>query len=158
MFKSKRLSALGVVAAAVLILVLLRACAWADDTEAIPVGTKITIQNWRQYKQFMSDGMVALFEGKYAFQMPNDVEIDVGAPIHVVRPSTYREATENIVDKFGWCICLTVTTMLRTMSRASHFPSLEDRTRVTKFWPMLGTDTARISASGRLIPPCGTCG
>jgi Protein of unknown function (DUF1329) len=94
MFKSKRLNALGVVAAAVLILVILRVRAWADDAEAIPVGTKITIQNWRQYKQFMSDGMVALFEGKYAFKMPNDVEIDVGAPIHVVRPSTYREATE----------------------------------------------------------------
>ncbi len=82
------------VAAAVLVLVLLQTRAWATDAEAIPTGTKITIQNWHQYKQFMSDGMVALFEGKYAFKMPNDVEIDVGAPIHVVRPSTFREATE----------------------------------------------------------------
>jgi hypothetical protein len=92
MFKAKRLSTLA--AGVLLILVLGQNRAWTADAEGIPVGTKITIQNWRQYKQFMSDGMVALFEGKYAFKMPNDVEIDVGAPIHVVRPSTYREATE----------------------------------------------------------------
>jgi len=55
-------------------LVLFQTRAWAANAEAIPAGTKITIQNWQQYRQFMSDGMVALFEGKYAFKMPNDVE------------------------------------------------------------------------------------
>jgi hypothetical protein len=94
MFKSKGRSALGVVTAAVLILVLLRARAWADDTEAIPTGTKITIQNWRQYKQFMSDGMVALFQGKYFWKMPADVEMDVGPPTPLPLPSGYQQATE----------------------------------------------------------------
>ena len=31
----------------------------------IPPGTQITMQNWNQYKQFMPDGMVALFQGNY---------------------------------------------------------------------------------------------
>ena len=41
---------------------------WLTTTKnqgAIPAGTKITMQNWQQYKQFMPEGMVALFEGKY---------------------------------------------------------------------------------------------
>ncbi len=29
----------------------------AGEQAAIPPGTKITIQNWQQYKQFMPDGM-----------------------------------------------------------------------------------------------------
>ena len=37
----------------------------AAEQTAIPPGTKITMQNWQQYKQFMPEGMVALFEGKY---------------------------------------------------------------------------------------------
>jgi hypothetical protein len=48
----------------------------ADST--IPPGTKITMQNWQQYKAFMPDGMIALFEGQYAWKMPADVEIDIG--------------------------------------------------------------------------------
>jgi hypothetical protein len=35
----------------------------AENT--IPPGTQITMQNWNQYKQFMPDGMVALFQGNY---------------------------------------------------------------------------------------------
>jgi Protein of unknown function (DUF1329) len=60
----------------------------------IAPGTKITMQNWQQYKRFMADGMVGLFEGKYSYKMPKDVEIDVGPPIHIVAPSTFRQATE----------------------------------------------------------------
>jgi len=44
----------------------------------LPVGTKITMQNWEQYKAFMPFGMTVLFEGKYYWKMPADVEIDVG--------------------------------------------------------------------------------
>jgi Protein of unknown function (DUF1329) len=60
----------------------------------IPPGTKITMQNWRQYKQFMSQSMITLFEGKYFYKMPKDVEINVGPPVRVVHPSTFRNATE----------------------------------------------------------------
>ena len=29
------------------------------------VGTTITTQNWRDYQNYMPDGMIALFQGKY---------------------------------------------------------------------------------------------
>jgi hypothetical protein len=51
-----------------LILLPLITPALAQDKDSaqgtIPVGTKITMQNWQQYKQFMPDGMAVLFEGK----------------------------------------------------------------------------------------------
>jgi Protein of unknown function (DUF1329) len=65
-----------------------------DASLAIAAGTRITIANWRQYKAFMPDGMIALFSGRYALKMPPDVEIDIGPPRHVVAPSTFRQATE----------------------------------------------------------------
>jgi len=47
-----------------------------DSQPGIPPGTKITRQNWQQYKQFMPDGMVALFEGNYFWKMPADLEME----------------------------------------------------------------------------------
>ena len=64
----------------------------ADDT--ISPGTKITMQNWAQYKQFMSDGMIKLFEGTYFWKMPEDVAINVGPTASVPLPPTYLAATE----------------------------------------------------------------
>jgi Protein of unknown function (DUF1329) len=60
----------------------------------IPPGTEITMQNWRHYRQFMPPGMVALFEGKYFWKMPPDVEMDVGKTIIHPLPANYRAATE----------------------------------------------------------------
>jgi hypothetical protein len=36
-------------------------------TAPIPPGAAITMQNWQQYRQFMPDGMAALFQGEYAW-------------------------------------------------------------------------------------------
>lgn len=60
----------------------------------IAAGTKITLANWRRYRHFMSDGLIALFSGKYGLRMPADVEIDLGLPVHVVAPSSFARATE----------------------------------------------------------------
>src|SRR5712692_534034 len=60
----------------------------------IPPGTTITMQNWQQYKQFMPDGMVALFEGKYFWKMPADVEMDIGPSVNRPLPTGYATATE----------------------------------------------------------------
>ncbi|MGH7916291.1 MAG: DUF1329 domain-containing protein [Candidatus Binataceae bacterium] len=57
-------------------------------------GTKITQSNWRQYKQFMPFGMVMLFEGKYQWKMPQDVEMDIGPVTHHNLPQTFLAATE----------------------------------------------------------------
>src|SRR5690242_6635987 len=71
---------------------------WVTDTAhqgSIPVGTKITMSNWQQYKTFMPLGMIKLFEGTYGWKMPADVEMDVG-PSHEGGnlPKTWVEATE----------------------------------------------------------------
>jgi hypothetical protein len=62
--------------------------------EPIPPGTTIDMQNWQQYRQFMPDGMVALFEGKYAWKMPPDVKLEVGPTVIHPLPRTYLTATE----------------------------------------------------------------
>jgi Protein of unknown function (DUF1329) len=68
----------------------------ANDHSAsrIAPGTRITIENWRQYSQFMPDGMQALFEGKYFWKMPVDVVLDVGPTVIHPLPKRYLEATE----------------------------------------------------------------
>jgi hypothetical protein len=61
---------------------------------AIPAGTRITMQNWQRYKQFMPDGMVALFDGKYFWKMPADLAMEVGPTHHYPMPAGYADATE----------------------------------------------------------------
>jgi hypothetical protein len=63
-------------------------------SDGIPVGTAITMQNWRNYQQFMSDGVVALFAGRYFWKMPTDVRMEVGPTIVNPTPKNYQEATE----------------------------------------------------------------
>jgi len=73
---------------------------WLKATEqqgTIPAGTKITMQNWQQFRQFMPPGMISLFEGKYAWQMPSDVEMNVRETKVYPLPKGYAEASE----KFG---------------------------------------------------------
>jgi hypothetical protein len=62
--------------------------------DSIPPGTTITMQNWQQFQQYMPDGMVALFQGKYYWKMPTDVKMEVGRTIIHPLPKTYMEATE----------------------------------------------------------------
>jgi hypothetical protein len=64
------------------------------EQETIAAGTKITMQNWRDYQQYMPLGMVELFKGELFWKMPADIEIDVGPTIIEPLPSGYVEATE----------------------------------------------------------------
>jgi hypothetical protein len=66
----------------------------AQTDDAIPPGTRITMQNWQNFKQFMPDGMVALFEGKYFWKMPADVSMEVGPTVNYPLPKNYLEATQ----------------------------------------------------------------
>jgi hypothetical protein len=61
---------------------------------SIAAGTQITIQNWRQYSQFMPQGMRDLFEGKYFWKIPANVELDVGPTVIHPLPRGYLQATE----------------------------------------------------------------
>jgi len=67
-------------------------------TTPIPPGTTITNQNWQQYRQYMSDGMQALFEGKYFWKMPSDVKIAVGPTVMNPPPRNYQAATESYAN------------------------------------------------------------
>jgi len=55
----------------------------AHAQSTIPPGTVITKQNWRQYKDFFSEGVQTFWEGNGFWKMPDDVEI------HVVRTRVY---------------------------------------------------------------------
>jgi Protein of unknown function (DUF1329) len=73
--------------------------AGGDDANPIPPGTTITMQNWQQYQQYMPDQMVALFQGKYFWKMPDDVAMDIGPTIIHPLPKGYQEATEKYASQ-----------------------------------------------------------
>jgi hypothetical protein len=62
--------------------------------DSIPPGATITTQNWQQYKQFMPESMIGLFDGRYPWKMPSDVQMEVGPTVVYPLPKTYMEATE----------------------------------------------------------------
>jgi hypothetical protein len=65
----------------------------------LPPGTVITTAHWREYRQFMSDGVQALFEGKYFWKMPDSVEIKVGPTEVTPPPKTFLDATEKYASQ-----------------------------------------------------------
>jgi hypothetical protein len=64
------------------------------DTSWIVPGTRITMNNWQHFRQFMPDGMVALFQGAYWWKMPPDVAMEVGPTVIHPLPQGYLAATE----------------------------------------------------------------
>src|SRR5207244_4239804 len=60
----------------------------------VAAGTTISLQNWRQYREYMPFGMVELFEGKHFWRMPPDIQMVVGPTIAEKLPLGYLEATE----------------------------------------------------------------
>ncbi len=70
------------------------AAAIASDSSSIaPPGTRINYQNWQRYKQFMSQGMIALFEGSHFWRMPPNVEIEIGPTTSIPLPAQYLQNT-----------------------------------------------------------------
>jgi hypothetical protein len=70
---------------------------WMTLTEhqgTIEPGTTITMENWQQYKQFMPLGMIGLFEGKWFWKMPPDIQMQVRKTIVYPLPKGYQEASE----------------------------------------------------------------
>jgi hypothetical protein len=70
-------------------------CASAAHAETpIPAGTKITVANWRNYQQYMPDGMKVLFEGKYSWKMPAEASTEVAPAVSVHLPAKFFQDTE----------------------------------------------------------------
>lgn len=72
--------------------------AWAAASPApaqasILPGTTITLRNWQTYRQFMSEGMVELFEGEQFWRLPKDLRIEVGPTIPIPLPKRYLADT-----------------------------------------------------------------
>src|SRR5579859_1937488 len=65
----------------------------------IPPGTVITMANWQQYKDFMPDGMIGLFAGKYFWKMPDAVHMEVGPTVLHPLPKNYLDATEKYAQQ-----------------------------------------------------------
>jgi hypothetical protein len=68
----------------------------ADSKSTIPDGTKITVANWQQYKQFMPIGMQAVFAGAYNWKLDAtpDSTVVVGPTIFTPQPKQFLSDTE----------------------------------------------------------------
>jgi hypothetical protein len=66
----------------------------AQSQEGIASDDKITVANWQNYKQFMSAGMIALFEGNHFWRVPEEIEIELGPTIPIRLPAKYLDDTE----------------------------------------------------------------
>src|SRR6202521_6410985 len=73
---------------AVIVVAVTTATAQANPTadEILP-GTVITHQNWAQYRAFMSEGLIALFEGSHFWQMPAGLRLEVGPTQSIPLPN-----------------------------------------------------------------------
>jgi hypothetical protein len=65
----------------------------------IAPGTVINSSNWSQYKQYMSDGEIGLWEGKWFWKMPADAQINVGPTTVYPLPAAYVAASEKYGDQ-----------------------------------------------------------
>ena len=65
----------------------------ASAPDSIAPGTIVTQDNWREYRGFMSDGLIALFEGKQFWHLPPDVRIEVGPATSIPLPRRYLDDT-----------------------------------------------------------------
>ncbi|HJU11060.1 MAG TPA: DUF1329 domain-containing protein [Candidatus Binataceae bacterium] len=66
----------------------------SSDSPSIGRGITITHQNWQRYRQFMSEGLIALFEGNQFWHLPKDVQIEVGPTTPIPLPKRYLRDTE----------------------------------------------------------------
>src|SRR5271163_4067480 len=68
----------------------------SSSSETIAPGTKITLENWQQYRRFMPIGMQALFEGQYAFKVGEGdaFAITVGPTVPIKLSKAMQDNTE----------------------------------------------------------------
>jgi hypothetical protein len=59
----------------------------------VDAGTTITQLNWQKYREFMSDGLIALFESKQFWHLPADLRIEVGPTTSIPLPKAYLSDT-----------------------------------------------------------------
>jgi hypothetical protein len=70
-----------------------------ESRDGIAIGTTITMQNWQNFRQFMPDGMIAFFESKQFWKMPDDVSMEIGPAVNYPLPANYLAATEKYASQ-----------------------------------------------------------
>ncbi len=60
----------------------------------VPVGTKITLRNWQQYRDYLSIGYQALLGGKYHWKVPDEAMLEVGPTLSYPLPPKFWQDTE----------------------------------------------------------------
>jgi hypothetical protein len=73
-----------------------KALADADSAETIPPGTKITLQNWRQYRKFMAVSLQAAYSGLYKWHVGagSEYTVEVAPTQHYPLPRQFADDTE----------------------------------------------------------------
>jgi len=68
----------------------------ADSPDTVPVGTKITVANWQQYKKFLPVSVQALFSGQYRLHIGPEpmYTIEVGPTHDFPQPGEVAKNTE----------------------------------------------------------------
>ncbi|MGH7837327.1 MAG: DUF1329 domain-containing protein, partial [Candidatus Binataceae bacterium] len=69
------------------------------QASAIAPGTVINSSNWSKYQQYMTDGEIGLWQGKWFWKMPADAQINVGATTVYPLPAPFVEASEKYGDQ-----------------------------------------------------------
>src|SRR5271169_5614527 len=69
------------------------AAAPEESGPGIPPGTVINSSNWSQYREYMTDGEIGLWEGKWFWKMPADAQINVGPTTVYPLPEAFVEAS-----------------------------------------------------------------
>jgi Protein of unknown function (DUF1329) len=123
-------------------------------TSPIPPGTTITNQNWQQYRSYMSDGLQALFEGKYFWKMPADVRIAVGPTVVNPPPRNYQAATESYANDVKLVNLPDGGLTLRGYRGGTPFPNPSDP---HKGWKILANVIYRYVPHSIVINHAGGC-
>jgi hypothetical protein len=110
---------------------------WVKDSAHqgdIPAGTKITTQNWQQYKEVIPLGMQKLFAGVYYWKMPPDAVLEVGPATHDFLPKTWVEATEKYGSQTTVEVLPNGHYVLKNYHGGTPFPNPQDP---NKGWKIL---------------------
>lgn len=67
-----------------------------DSTEAVPVGTRIELSNWKQYRNFLQIGIQALYSGDFLWKVGTDPDFArmVVPSVKMPMPYQYLQDTE----------------------------------------------------------------
>ncbi len=73
----------------------------ADSPQTITPGTRIGLDNWQRYRNFLPVGVQALFSHTYQWAIPGgpDAEMVVGPTVAISQPYKYRRDTEQYAGR-----------------------------------------------------------